>query len=1031
MAWAGTMCAQKADVPVAQGDFQPNWEDLGKWECPEWYKDAKFGVWAHWDPQCEAAYSDWYARYMYYKDSGAYWNHVNKYGDPCVPNTEHGYKDLCNAWKAQNWDPDYLISLYRDMGARFFCAMGQHHDNFDCWDSEYQEWNSVNIGPKRDVVGDWSKACDKYGLPLMVSMHGAHAWTFFENAWDYDAKMTKEDGIGKWWEGYDPNELYAQNHEHSEGWWDSGNIHNQWNWGNGVCPPSKEYMQKFQNRVLQCVNKYHPKMLYFDDTVLPFVGHTDEIGLNILAHAYNTDPEMVVTGKVLQPIHKEAMLWDIERGIPDRPQDKYWQTCTCIGGWHYGDTNYKSAQTVINMLIDIVSKNGNLLLSIPVRGDGTIDDAEKRFVKEVTTWMQQNGRSIHGTRVWKSFGEGPLVDASNPLNNQGFNEGQNYSNRDVRYVVKYAKNDTERDTVFATIMRWPDAEQFTFANLGRTSQYFSGEVESCELLGHGAVAHTLGMDGVTVQIPATHTNPNAPVFAFTFKPGTDQAITLSEMVEYCKTLTADRSEDYTVANSGSPNTSALDDLDYATREAEKLIGTTAEQEAEALESLRKAYKNYTSNAVTPAGAPIYDGDNLTTSKLVEAANFTRTSATTNGKRFGEPRYWEVTNFNIPNGGDGTKQGIDSYNGTPALMLGVWNDRANALSTCDLSQAAIRRTIHLEPGVYYFGSLFNTSYRLTEDAYMYAIAGSADDLKTKDIPTRALAWARLNTAPGDNTTWWGITFIVTEEQDITLGFQADLNAGSATQEFRATKLQLLKYKDSAISSQRDVTVRYLVERDHFSREDATISTRFATPKYWTVENFKIPNGGDGTKNGLDRYPGYDCLMLGVWNDAAQAEGGKSVLKDARIYRKLSLDAGIYTFQAQYEANYNMHARSLIFASSELFPTQSLRTKAIKVTPFYTAKTGTTDWHGITFQLDTPQDVYVGWQVDLTNGSATQEFRASAVRLLYEPLPKVDAVQTPNRNTSAANAAVYDLQGRVASPDAHNTVVVTGGKKVIRK
>ncbi|MCF0198646.1 MAG: alpha-L-fucosidase, partial [Bacteroidaceae bacterium] len=778
--------------------------------------------------------------------------------------------------------------------------------------------------------------------------------------------------------------------------------------------------------VLQCVNKYHPKMLYFDDTVLPFVGHTDEIGLNILTHAYNTDPEMVVTGKVLEPIHKEAMLWDIERGIPDRPQEKYWQTCTCIGGWHYGDTNYKSAQTVINMLVDIVSKNGNLLLSIPVRGDGTIDDAEKRFVQEMTFWMQQNGRSIHGTRVWKSFGEGPLVDASNPLNNQGFNEGQNYSNKDVRYVVKYAQTETDRDTVFATIMRWPTDHEFTFSHLGRTSQYFSGEVESCELLGYGEVEHTLSMDGVTVQIPDTPTNPNAPVFAFTFKPGTDKALSLAELIDYCKQLSADADESVTISNTGSRNPSALGDLAYAVKVAENALALPEDQQSEATEALRKAYFTYLKVAVTPAGEPLYSGENLTVSLLDEASNFSRTAATNNNQRFGAPKYWEVSNFNIPNGGDGTKQGIDSYGGTPALMLGVWNDRGNAPASCDLSQAAIRRTVHLTPGIYYFGGLFNACYSLTDDAYMFAVSGDADGLLTSDIPDDAIAWARLNTAPNDNKTWWGITFIIKEEQDVTLGFQADLMAGSATQEFRVTKLELRRYDETTIPNQRDMTLRYLIERNKFSRQDETVTTRFGTPKYWTVENFMIPNGGDGTKNGLDRYPGYDCLMLGVWNDAEQQVGGKALLKDARIYRTLDLEPGTYSFQAQYEANYNMHAKSMMFATTELATTASLRKTAIAVKTFATAKTGDA-WAELNFTIEEPQIVHIGWQVDLTYGNSTQEFRASAVRLLYEPLPEATSIHTAAQGQK--QHLLYDLQGRRLQDPVHKGIYINDGKKVV--
>ncbi len=263
------------NVPVETGTFTPNWTNLGAWECPEWYENAKFGIWAHWGPQCEAEDGDWYARFMYYKGSGQYNWHVSHFGNPSV----FGLKDLCNAWKAEQWNPDSLIKLYKSVGAQYFMTLGNHHDNFDLWNSPYQEWNSVNVGPKRDIVKGWSDACKKYNLPLGVSIHASHAWTWLEPSQDFDGNLTKADGYKpnpdgteKWWKGLDPQELYAQNHPHSAGWDKSGTIHSQWGWGNGASLPSEAYKMKLQNRVLELINDYDPAMLYFDDTVLPFYG---------------------------------------------------------------------------------------------------------------------------------------------------------------------------------------------------------------------------------------------------------------------------------------------------------------------------------------------------------------------------------------------------------------------------------------------------------------------------------------------------------------------------------------------------------------------------------------------------------------------------------------------------------------------------------------------------------------------------------------------------------------------------------------
>ena len=531
-----TVSAQTTNVEVQTGAYSPDWNSLSAWECPEWFKDAKFGIWAHWGPQCHAEAGDWYARFMYYRGSGQYNWHVSHFGDPAT----FGLKDLCNDWKAQNWNPEELVNLYKSVGARYFMALGNHHDNFDLWDSPYQEWNSVNVGPKKDLIKGWSEACKKAGLPLGVSMHASHAWTWLEPSQQYDGNLTKADGEGQWWEGMDPQELYAQNHAHSTGWSNSGSIHSQWGWQNGASLPSEAYKTKFQNRVLQCINDYQPDMLYFDDTVLPFYGCDEQVGLNILSHYYNNsaahhdgEQQVVVMGKILEDQHKQAMLWDVERGVPDRMQEKYWQTCTCIGSWHYdqaiyNNNGYKSGATVVRMLVDIVSKNGNLLLSVPVKSDGTIDDKEQKVLADIKAWMDQNGESIYGTRTWKTFGEGPLADAVNPMNAQGFNEGQSYSSQDVRYVQAPSPSGKAGDGVlYATIMAWPSLGAYTFKSLGYASDWYSGKVKSVRLLGHGDVEFTQNLDGLTVNIPEV-ANQIAPVFAVTFdSDDTKQGIRVS------------------------------------------------------------------------------------------------------------------------------------------------------------------------------------------------------------------------------------------------------------------------------------------------------------------------------------------------------------------------------------------------------------------------------------------------------------------------------------------------------------------------
>lgn len=503
--------------PIETGIYQASWESLKQYgEAPEWFQNAKFGIWAHWGPQCEPEDGDWYARCMYYPGQRQYKTHISKYGNP----RDFGFKDVINIWKADKWDPERLVALYKKVGAQYFVALANHHDNMDLWDSKYQPWNSVNMGPKKDLLAGWAKAAKNNGLPFGISIHASHAWTWYEGSQDFDGNLTCKDGVGKWWEGYDPQDLYAQNHPRSVGSNNISNIHKQWNWGNGASQPSEEYCNNIYNRTIDAINKYNPDLIYFDDTVLPFYP-INNVGPRIAAHVYNKSlkengsQKTVILGKVLNEAQKECMVWDIERGIPDRIQEKPWQTCTCIGTWHYersfyDNNRYKSAKTVIHMLIDIISKNGNLLLSVPMRGDGTIDDKEEAILKTISDWMDINKESIYDTRPWKVFGEGPTADQINPMKGPGFNENIKYSNKDIRYVIK-------GNTLYATVLGCPDNENITFKSLANSTTNYTGKVKTVELLGYGKLdIISCNNEGLTIKLPAKKTNNIALVFKISF-----------------------------------------------------------------------------------------------------------------------------------------------------------------------------------------------------------------------------------------------------------------------------------------------------------------------------------------------------------------------------------------------------------------------------------------------------------------------------------------------------------------------------------
>ncbi|KAA2239368.1 alpha-L-fucosidase [Chitinophaga agrisoli] len=513
---------------IQKGPFQPSWDSLSAYQAPDWFRNAKFGMWAHWGPQCQPEAGDWYARSMYIEGSSQYKIHLEKYGHP----SKFGFKDVINTWKADQWDPEELVALYKKAGARYFMAMANHHDNLDLFNSRYQpSWNSTKQGPKKDLIGGWEKAARRNGLPFGVSIHAAHAWSWYETAQQadktgafagvaYDGKLTKADGKGLWWDGLDPQELYAQNHPLSEGSGDPRTIHQQWNWGNGVYVPSKAYCEKFFNRTMDLIDSYNPDLLYFDDTALPLWPVSDA-GLRIAAHLYNKSIKQkgkldaVIFGKILDEQQRKCMIWDIERGQSNQIEPLPWQTDTCIGSWHYNrdiydKKRYKSAQTVIQILCDVVSKNGNLLLNIPVRGNGAIDELERGIVVEIGQWMALNSDAIYDTRPCNVFGEGPAMEDAAPLSRQGFNEGKGkpFTSADLRFTTK-------GDHIYAIALGWPESGKLTIKSMKEGSALVKKSISGAQLLATGEkLSFTRDQQGLHITLPE---NRPALSYATVFK----------------------------------------------------------------------------------------------------------------------------------------------------------------------------------------------------------------------------------------------------------------------------------------------------------------------------------------------------------------------------------------------------------------------------------------------------------------------------------------------------------------------------------
>ena len=400
---------------------------------------------------------------------------------------------------AEKWDPEALMELYYKAGARYFMSMGQHHDNFDMWNSKFQPWNAVNMGPKKDIVKDWQKAAKNNNMRFGVSMHGEFAWQFFEvtrmsdttgtkKGIPYDGVLTKADGTGKWWEGYDPQDLYCRPHKPSKPFYELCCPDNSGD------PPDSAFLTKFYNRITDLVDNYHPDLIYFDGD-LP----QGDYGLRFASHFYNENQkwnngknEAVINTKRQPADRQKAVVLDIENGQSDFLKKYPWQTDASLDGWFYMKGGWHaSTKDIIEKLIDIVSKNGNLMLNITQKSDGTIQEYAVQFLKEMGQWMDINGEAIHGTRPLEVFGEGPH-NTENGEQNKSVNIP--FTSEDIRFTTKGNK-------LYAFIMAWP-GKNITIKSLPTGKKLWYGEIKEIKMLGYDApLKWSQDANGLTVQLP--------------------------------------------------------------------------------------------------------------------------------------------------------------------------------------------------------------------------------------------------------------------------------------------------------------------------------------------------------------------------------------------------------------------------------------------------------------------------------------------------------------------------------------------------
>jgi alpha-L-fucosidase len=463
------------DLSIAPGPFSGTRDSLTNYSCPEWFRDAKFGIWAHWGPQAVPMEGDWYARKMYQQGSPDYEDHLKRWGHPST----NGWKDIIPLWKAEHWNPERLMELYKKAGARYFVSMGVHHDDFFLWNSKLHRWNSVRMGPHRDVVGEWQAAAERNGLPFGVSEHLGASFTWFQDAHKSDATgplagVPYDGANSNYWDLY---HFPAQPGD--TGWYSK----------------DPRWQQQWFDEIKELVDHYHPDLLYSDGGV-PF---GNEVGLSEIANFYNDN--LRHNGGRLTAVYtcKEASggrwVHDFERGVQGSINPHPWQTDTSIGDWFYNrHWKYQPLSWTVHMLVDIVSKNGNLLLNIVLRPDGTLDPEVETMLHQLADWTAVNGEAIYGTRPWQVYGEGPVRARGG-----AFKENFQYTARDIRFT-------TRGDTLYAIALGWPEDNQIVIHSLAKTDDAAQNQIQRVELLGReGGLHFTQTTNGLVVELPGEKT----------------------------------------------------------------------------------------------------------------------------------------------------------------------------------------------------------------------------------------------------------------------------------------------------------------------------------------------------------------------------------------------------------------------------------------------------------------------------------------------------------------------------------------------
>jgi len=477
------------DKVSIEGPFQPDWKSLENYQAPAWYKDAKFGIFIHWGVYSVPAFgSEWYPREMYLEGSEVNKHHVATYG----PLTKFGYKDFIPMFKAEHYDPQAWAQLFKDSGAKYVVPVFEHHDGFAMYDSGLTDWTAKKMGPHRDLVGELAVAIRAQGLHLGASSHRV------EHDWFLEGGRKQPSDVN------DPKyaSFYGPAHEHLEKTDD--NLANDWTY------VSPQYAEDWLARDAEIVEKYHPDLMYFDwwigqPSIRPYL-------TKFASFYYNESSKRGTVGVINYKnidMEQGSAVLDFERGQTAAILPYYWQTDTSVSNksWGYIENDtFKTPDFIVKQLADIISKNGNLLMNIGPRSDGTIPDQVQQVLRDVGAWLKVNGDAVYGTRAWTSFGEGPTQVAAGSFHDT---DTVSYTPQDFRFTTKSG-------SLYAIEMEWPTSGEALIHSLaaGIAGQH---AVSGVTLLSTGAhLTFAQKPDGLHVDIPKDAPGKYAYVYKIDF-----------------------------------------------------------------------------------------------------------------------------------------------------------------------------------------------------------------------------------------------------------------------------------------------------------------------------------------------------------------------------------------------------------------------------------------------------------------------------------------------------------------------------------